>query len=261
MNDQNPAMHRMDGGIVSLQISTDDNPYMDGSFVARLASVVEELKGDQSVRAVVIEGGTRYFSAGASREALVAADPQVATIPWIAEIPRLVLSLPMPTVAAMSGHAIGGGFLIGLWCDIAVLAEESLYGINAAALGITPVMGSTMILEQALGAALARELLYTGRIVKGLEIKQWYTPLSHAVVPRANVRERALAIAQEIADVPREPVALFKQALSRKRRAALEQALEIENGMYQDLLCETGALPLIAERYPVSYSQSGPSET
>ncbi len=233
---------------------------MDGHLADRLASAGEELKADKNVRAVVIEGGSRYFSAGASRDALVGGDPQLAIFPRIAELPRLVLSMPVPTIAAMSGHAIGGGFLIGLWCDIAVLAEESLYGINAAALGITPVMGSTTILEQALGAPLARELLFTGRIVKGMEIKQWQTPLSYAVVPRSDVHERAFAVAQEIADVPGEPIALFKRALSNKRRAALEQALEMEDSMYQDLLYHSSAFPLIAERYPVSYSQPSSSE-
>jgi len=246
----------MDDGIVSLTMFTDENPYIDVSFIPILAKRVEELKDDKSVRAIVVEGGNRYFCAGASREALLATDPEDALLPKIAEIPRLLLSLPVPTIAAMAGHAIGGGFLIGLWCDIAVLADESLYGINAMALGITPVMGSSVILEEVLGAPLSRELLFTGRMVKGLEIKEWNVPLTHTIVPYAGVRDFAFSIAQDIADKPRKPMALYKQALSSKRRKVLELALAAEESMYEQLQSDVDINALIAERYPVAYSQS-----
>jgi polyketide biosynthesis enoyl-CoA hydratase PksI len=255
VNGQTLEIERVDDGIVSLRVSTDENPYMDASFISTLAKRVENLKADESIRAIVLEGGNRYFSAGASREALLATDPEAALLPKIAEIPRLVLSLPVPTIAAMAGHAIGGGFLIGLWCDIVVLADESLYGINAMALGITPVMGSSVILEEALGAPLARELLFAGRIVKGHEIKEWGGPLAHTIVPRAAVRDQAYSIAREIADKPQKPVSLFKRALSAKRREILEQALELEQDMYERLLDDDQTFSLIAERYPVAYSR------
>ena len=255
MKGQALEIEHVDDGIVSLRMFTDENPYIDASFIAMLAKRVEDLKADESVRAIVVEGGTRYFSAGASREALLATDPGVVLLPKIAEIPRLVLSLPVPTIAAMAGHAIGGGFLTGLWCDIAVLADESLYGINAMALGITPVMGSSVVLEEALGAPLARELLLAGRIVKGKEIREWGGPLAHTIVPRVAVREQAYSIARAIADKPQKPVSLFKGALSAKRRAILEQALEVEEEMYEHLVDDEEMFGLIAEHYPVAYAQ------
>jgi 4-carboxy-3-alkylbut-2-enoyl-[acp] decarboxylase len=249
-------IEHVDDGVVSLRMFTDENPYVDASFVLMLAKCVEDLKADASIRAIVLEGGDRYFSAGASREALLATDPEMALLPKIAEIPRLVLSLPVPTIAAMVGHAIGAGFLMGLWCDITVLADESLYGINATALGLTPVMGSSVVLERALGAPLARELLFAGRMVTGREIKEGGGPFAHTVVPRAAVREHAYSIAREIADKPHKPVLIFKRALSAKRRELLEQALQVEQDMYRHLLDDEGIVDLIAEHYPVAYFQS-----
>jgi polyketide biosynthesis enoyl-CoA hydratase PksI len=244
-------------GVVSLRIATNENPYIEASFISALAKRVQELGADAGVRAIVVEGDSQYFSAGASREALLANDPEAALLPKIAQIPRLVLSLPVPTIAAMAGHAIGGGFLTGLWCDIVVLAEESLYGMNAIELGLTPVMGSSVILEEVLGALLARELLFAGRMVTGHEIKEWGGPLAHNVVPRAQVRERAYSIARDIADKPQKAVSLYKRALSAKRQAVLEQAIVVEKELYGRLANGDEMLALIAEHYPVAYAQSG----
>jgi 4-carboxy-3-alkylbut-2-enoyl-[acp] decarboxylase len=256
VKEQAIEIEHADDGVVSLRMFTDENPYIEASFISTLTKRVEDLKADASVRVIVVEGGDRYFSAGASREALLAVDPELALLPKIAQIPQLILSLPVPTIAAMAGHAIGGGFLTGLWCDIVVLAEESLYGINAIALGISPVMGSSVILEEVLGAPLAREFLFAGRMVTGREIKEWGGPLAHTIVPRAAVREQAYSIARDIADKPQKPVSLFKRALSAKRRTILEQALAVEDKMYAQLVDEEEMLGLIAEHYPVAYAQS-----
>ena len=255
MKEQTIEIEHMDDGVVSLRMFTDENPYIEASFISTLAKRVEDLKAESGVRAIVVEGGNRYFSAGASREALLATDPKLALLPKVAQIPQLLLSLPVPTIAAMTGHAIGGGFLTGLWCDIVVLAEESLYGINAIALGISPLMGSSVILEEVLGVPLARELLFAGRMVTGREIKECGGSLAHTVVPRATVREQAYSIAWDIADKPQKPVSLFKRALSAKRRAILEQALVVEDEMNAELAEEEDMLALIAEHYPVAYTQ------
>lgn len=256
MDRQTLAIEPIGGGVVSLRMFVGDEPHIDAAFVVRLARTVAHLGEDATVRVIVIEGGEQYFSAGASREALIAKDPQRALLPKLAEIPRLILSLRVPTIAAMTGHAIGSGLLVGLWCDIAILAEESLYGVNAAALGLPPVMGSSAVLEEALGAPLARELLLTGHLLTGREIKQSCALLAHGIVPRASVRERALALAREIADLPPEPMATYKEALSVKRRAKFEQAIRAEEAIGAKLFSKTGILDQVGERYPVAYAQS-----
>jgi len=243
------ALDRIKDSIASLRISTDENPYIETWFVLSLADAVERLKADETVRAVIVEGGTRYFSAGASRDALLSAGPQTTIPNYAAKVPKILLSLPVPAIAAMAGHAIGGGLALGLWCDIAVLAEESLYGANFMALGFTPGMGSIGVLEEAVGAPLAHELLFTGRLIKGRELKASGGPLAHAVVPRAEVRSRAISIASEMAEVPREALVLLKQTLSAKRRVNLEQAVEAEQAMHKDIFAHKETRMRIDERY------------
>jgi 4-carboxy-3-alkylbut-2-enoyl-[acp] decarboxylase len=234
-------------GIVSLHVSTDDAPYIEADFADRLAAAVASVKDDPSVRVVLLEGGSRYFCAGASRESLLRPDADRAVPQYAAELPRLLLDIPVPTVAAMSGHAIGGGFALGLLCDMPLLAEESLYGMNFMALGFSPGMGSTVLLEDALGPRLARELLFTGRLVKGRALAAAGFP---AVAPRADVRDRALGLAREVAAAPRPALVALKSMLGGRRRERLERALEEERRSHEALFALGDTARLIAERYP-----------
>jgi polyketide biosynthesis enoyl-CoA hydratase PksI len=242
----------IDDYVASLRISTDDQPYIEEGFAPALADAVAELKRDEQWRAVIVEGGPRYFSAGASIDSLTRSDGKSGVPTYAAELPRLMLSIPVPTIAAMAGHAIGGGWVLGLWCDVAFLAEESMYGANFMALGFTPGMGATMIVEEWVGAPLARELLFTGRLVKGRELKYAGSPLAHAILPRAEVRERALAVAAEIAQVPRESLRLLKSALTEQRRERLERVLRAEQAMHQTVFSQPTTAQQIAERYAAS---------
>ena len=236
-------------GIASLRISTDESPYLDGSTVARLALAVDKLARDDSLHAGLVEGGSQYFSAGADREALLMSDGRTEVAHFCAEVPALLLKIPVPTVAAMVGHGIGGGLVLGLWCDVAVLAMESLYGVNFMELGFTPGMGSTGLLPEAMGAPLARELMYSGRLLKGRELKACGGPLAHAIVPRAEVRARALATARDMVGVSRQALVLLKSALSKRRHDLLQDALRVEQPMRANLFDDESVKMRIAERY------------
>jgi enoyl-CoA hydratase/carnithine racemase len=243
---------RSGNGVVALCVATDEQPYFADDFVAQLQEAIAIINEDRTVRVVVVEGGNRYFCAGGSRDRLLADDPDAAVIRYVSAIPRLILSIAVPTIALMAGHAIGGGLALGLWCDIAVLAEESLYGANFMALGITPGMGSTSVIEEAVGASLAREMLFTGRLFKGRELRYAGAPLAHAIVPKEEIRDRAFAIAEEIADVPRQSLLLLKATLATRRRARLESVLPQENAMHSVVFTSNEIRKEICERYVVS---------
>src|SRR5207244_2774058 len=154
----------------------------------RFRDVVARIAENDEVRAVVVEGGARQFCAGANRDLLLRPDADAAINSLVGEAARLVLDIPVPTVAAMVGHAVGGGLMLGLGCDVAVFAEEALYTANFISLGFTPGMGSTTLLPELFGPPLARELLLTGRTMTGAELKTLAPSLAHAVVPRSGVR-------------------------------------------------------------------------
>ena len=250
MVNQSFELNAISAGIASFKVATDQNPYLEPALMPALLDIVQALKTDETIRVVVVEGDSQYFSAGANRETLLGAGAQLNNLSYAAEIPRALLSLPVPSVAAMAGHAIGGGLILGLWCDLAILAEESLYGANFMALGFTPGMGATVVLEEAVGAPLARELLFSGRLLKGREIKALGGALAHTIVPKAEVRNRAIAIAEEMAKVPREALVLLKQTLAGRRRATFEQAINEEQAMHAAIFGHKDTRLQIAESYP-----------
>jgi polyketide biosynthesis enoyl-CoA hydratase PksI len=235
-------------GVASLRIATRNEPYLGADWVDGFCRALAGVGADPDVRALILEGDGTYFSAGASREALLSGAADTAS--YAARAPLALLDLEVPAVAAVAGHAVGGGLLLALWCDAAVLAEESLYGANFMALGFTPGMGATYAVPEAFGEPLGRELLLTGRLVTGREIRQGCCPLSHAVRPRADVLPRAAALAGEIADAPREAVVALKRNLAGRRRTSLERAAATEKADISRSLADSGTRYEIARRYP-----------
>jgi polyketide biosynthesis enoyl-CoA hydratase PksI len=206
----------------------------------------DELSRDGKVKAVVLRGNERSFNAGASREALL--DNKREIQHYVASIPRAVLDLPVPTIAAMAGHAVGGGLVLGLWCDHVFMAEESLYGANFMALGFTPGMGSTVVVEQAFGPYLGRELLYTGRMMTGAELRARGANRV-SIMPRAGVEGAAIALAEEISENPARSLRLLSRTLRESRRAELERAIVQEFAMHQAVFADPGTRARIARQY------------
>jgi polyketide biosynthesis enoyl-CoA hydratase PksI len=198
-------------------------------MVNAIADALGAAGREPDTRAIVLAGDGRVFSAGAPKALLLQlarGEQQPADI----LLSRALLASPVPIIAAMAGHAIGGGFALGLAADVIVLAAESRYGFTFMNLGFTPGMGTTAICEHALSPAIAHELLFTGELRRGRDFAR--TGVNH-VVPRAGVLPLALDIAARIADKPRLAVEALKRTLSLPRRRACEAALTFEPLMHQ----------------------------
>jgi len=181
------------------------------------------------VRVVVLSGEGETFSCGAPRELLLRLAAGELS-PTDILLPRLLLDCAVPVVAAMAGHATGGGFALGLAADIVVIGEESRYGFTFMNLGFTPGMGATKLCEHVLSPAVAHELLYTGELRLGRRLAGSGV---NYVVPREQVEAVALDVAARIAEKPRQSIAALKRTLSLPRRQAFEQSLTSESFMHQ----------------------------
>ncbi len=239
----------VDTGVATLRIASDEAPHVDEADLARLEDEASALAADPAVRVVVLVGGERTFCMGAAQQTLTAEDAPARIARLMRGFPKLVLDLPVPVIAAMSGHAVGGGFAVGLWCDVAFLAEESLYGANFVALGMTPGMGTTALMAEAFGAPLARELLFSGRLVKGRDLLEERVPLSRYVAPRAQVLSRAQALAREIAVSPRSVLSALKRMLARRRTERNAPILDEEQAAHAALFADPETRRRIAENY------------
>ena len=198
-------------------------------MVGALRDAFEAIAGSNEVRAVVLTGEGETFSSGAPRELLLRLAAGELK-PTDIVLPKLLLDCEVPVIAAMAGHATGGGFALGLAADIILIGEESRYGFTFMNLGFTPGMGTTRLCEHALSAAVTHELLYTGELRRGDRFAG--SGINH-IVPAAQVEKLAFDLAARIAEKPRLALTALKRTLSLPRRQAFEQSITAESLMHQ----------------------------
>jgi enoyl-CoA hydratase len=182
------------------------------------------------VRAVVVSGrGERAFSAGSDvgefedqrgpngreRHALESG------------VARQLAELPMPTIAAIEGNALGGGLELALSCDLRIASERASLGLPEVRLAVTPGAGGTQRLPRVVGAARARELILTGKVLTAAEAER--IGLVNEVVPAGEAFTRAMAIGEEIA--ARGPIAVREA----KRLIDLTTETDIATGLAAEL--------------------------
>jgi polyketide biosynthesis enoyl-CoA hydratase PksI len=204
------------------------------AFSLRLAKELIEafaaVDADETVRAVVLTGYDCYFASGGTKDGLLAIASGAAKCTDL-NIHALPLECRVPVIAAIQGHAVGGGLVFGLLADVVILSRESLYAANFMNFGFTPGVGSTCVMPQKLGVALSQEMLLSGRGYRGSELATRGVPF--AVLPREQVLQRAQEMARELADKPRTSLVLLKEHLVREMRAGFYAIVERETSMHE----------------------------
>jgi enoyl-CoA hydratase/carnithine racemase len=195
-----------------------------------LAEAVEPLTTDPGVRAVVLTGaGDRAFCVGADLKQRAGFDDHG----WFVQREAFrrgfaaVRRCPLPTVAAVSGFALGGGTELALACDLIVAATDATFGLPEVRLGLVPAGGGTQLLARRVGRSAARDLVLTGRRVDAEEARR--LGLADRVVPRGEVLAAATALAAEIAGNAPTAVRMAKWALEVGGDLPLEAAMEVED--------------------------------
>jgi len=230
---------RRDGDVVVLTFDRPDQlNAMTQAMGEAFADCVAELSRDESIRAVVLTGAGRAFSAGGDMDMINDRALEGRAAPGLARRPirdtmrafyKLFLSvrdLPMPTIAAINGHAIGAGFCVALACDLRIVAERAKVGLNFTKLGLHPGMAATWTLPRLVGPALAAELLYSSRLLGGEEAAR--IGLANRCLPTDEVVPAAVELAQEIAGCAPLAVRALKRGLQRTEDATLEDQLSFE---------------------------------
>lgn len=191
-------------GVAEITLNRPDNRNaMTPDVLAGLADGVARARADAEVRCVIVTGRGTSFCAGADFRARAEPDSHAAYVAphersYATYAPFLsLLDLEVPTIAAMNGHAIGGGLGLAIVCDLRVAAEGAKYGANFVRLGLHPGMASTYVLPRLLGVPNAVELLLTGRLVDGAEAAR--RGLAHYAVAPEQVLAKARELAREIA--------------------------------------------------------------
>jgi enoyl-CoA hydratase/carnithine racemase len=169
---------------------------MLGALTARLTQANQ----DREVRCVILTGNGRAFCAGLdlSRPGAGGIGAGEPTLDLRNTPPTVLHAMDKPTICAVNGGAAGYGMDTALGCDMRVMAESAKLAAAFVKRGVVPESGGTWFLPRLLGWAKAAELIFTGRTLSARECLDW--GLANAVVPDAELMERARALAREIAD-------------------------------------------------------------
>ncbi|MEV4265667.1 enoyl-CoA hydratase-related protein [Kribbella sp. NPDC049584] len=190
---------------------------------------------DDVVRAVVIYGGERVFAAGADIKEMADmsyADMAKRSGPLQSSL-SAVAAIPKPTVAAITGYALGGGCELALCADYRIAADDAKLGQPEILLGIIPGAGGTQRLSRLVGPSKAKDLIYTGRFVDAAE--SLAIGLVDKVVPAASVYEEAVAWASQFSRGAAMALRAAKESIDSGLGVDLTTGLEIERQQFAAL--------------------------
>ena len=233
-------VERQTGGIAVLTFNDPDRlNAMTEEMGRAIAAATGELAQDPDLRALVLTGEGRAFSAGGDLDMIsrmneagradIGGPTRATNRDFMGRFYRLYLSVrdvPVPTIAAMNGAAVGAGCCVALGCDIRIAAREARIGLNFNRLGIHPGMAATWTLPRLVGPAHAAELLYTGKLIDGEEAAR--IGLVNRALPGDEVLADALATAAAIAECAPGAVRGSKRSLAQTATNDIDAQLDIE---------------------------------
>jgi enoyl-CoA hydratase/carnithine racemase len=213
------------------------NP-MSGALLGELAQVATSLAADPELHAVVVTGSEKAFAAGADIEELGTVDPPVISARFRAAFDA-VAAIPRPVIAAIRGVALGGGLELALACDLRVAATTARLGQPEILLGIIPGAGGTQRLPRLVGPARAKELIWSGRHVRGEEALAM--GLVDRVADPEAVEDHALEWAGSFATGAVVAMGLAKRALDAGIDRPLSDGLDLETEAFLDVFATEDA--------------------
>src|SRR6185295_14769029 len=224
---------------------------LEGAF----AQLAADVKRGSDVRAVVVTGAGKAFSAGADlKERRTMSLEQ--TWGFLDELNRLmnaVAAFPRPVIAAINGAAFGGGLELALACDVRIAADTAEMGLTEVRLGVIPGAGGTQRLARIASVAAAKELILTGHRVRAQ--RAYALGIVADVVPAENLADAAAKLADEIAAAGPLAVAAAKRAIDEGATLPLADALAVEAACYEEVLASDdrneGLAAFAEKRLPV----------
>lgn len=209
---------------------------LSSELVRSLQRAVEEAERRKDVRAIVITGaGDRAFSAGTDLKERRTLTPEEKSAQS-----RLLLTLseaiwrsPKPVVAAIGGWCLGGGSELALACDVRIAADDVKFGFPEMTLGAYPGSGGPVTLARLVGAARAKDLLFTARRFDANEAEQM--GIVQRVVTRERLLEEALLWVDELSSTSPLAIAALKRSINEAVSLPLPVAVEFDQALRRPL--------------------------
>lgn len=225
----------VEAGIATIRLQRPPMNALNVEIQEALRAASEEVTERRDVGAVVLYGGEKVFAAGADIKEM----EQMSYADMVFHSRRLqsaftaVARIPKPTVAAITGYALGGGCELAMTCDFRVAAKNAKLGQPEILLGLIPGAGGTQRLSRLVGPAKAKDLVYSGRFVSADEALA--IGLVDQVVEAEDVYAAARARVQQYVGGPALALRAAKEAIDRGLEVELDTGLEIESMQFASL--------------------------
>ena len=225
----------VDGGIGTIRLDRPPMNPISLQVQAEIKQAALEASERSDIAAVIIYGGEKVFAAGADVKEMqtMSYTDMAEAVGGLHDYVRVVSQIPKPTVAAITGFALGGGCELALSCDFRLVGESAKLGLPEILLGIIPGMGATQRLPRLVGSAKAKELIFSGRFVGAQEALA--IGLADRVVPDAEVYSAARDWMGRFVGGPAHALRAAKEAVDRGIETDLETGLALERGLFAAL--------------------------
>lgn len=226
---------RTEGRVAVVTLNRPDQMNaISGALADQLTAKLRAVARDSNTWAVVLTAaGERAFCAGADlkeRRAFSLEDFHLNRISMRSMFAAL-RELPQPSIASIFGFTLGGGFELALSCDLTLAADDTVFGLPEARVGLVPAGGATQLLTRAAGPRIAKEMIFTGRRFDAQRAKE--IGLVVEVVGRADLPSAAIALANEVCGSSPVAVREAKSAIDAAMGAPLGDGLELENDAWR----------------------------
>ncbi|MBM2615713.1 enoyl-CoA hydratase/isomerase family protein [Actinoplanes sp. LDG1-06] len=227
-------------GVATVVIDRPPANAVNPELIEEFLEVVPKLSEDPAVRCIVLTGVGRFFIAGADIAVMrdLSLDNHVKMRRWI-EVQRLLELAPKPVVAALNGHALGGGAELSLACDLRIAAASASFGFPEMQLGLFPGAGGSQRLPRLLGLHRAKLLMIEGRRLTAAEA--FNLGLVDEVVPDDEFAEVVAVRAGELAAKPTATIGLLKTSMLEGAPLDMDGAMAVEWAAVQRVIASEDA--------------------
>ncbi len=204
---------------------------LNHDMMAELADAIDGFEADDAIGVVVLTGNEKAFAAGADIAEMVektAVDMYMSD--HLGRNWERVSKCRMPVIAAVAGHALGGGCELAMMCDLIVCADNARFGQPEVKLGVLPGIGGTQRLIRAVGKAKAMDMCLSGRTMDAEEAER--AGLVSRVYPADVLMVEAMKLAAEIAGMSRPALYMIKEAVNRAYETTLTEGLRFERRLF-----------------------------
>ena len=228
---------------------------LNSQVMIEVTSAATELDDDSGIGAIIITGSAKAFAAGADikeMSALTFADAYGSD--FFATWGKLA-AVRTPTIAAVAGHALGGGCELAMMCDLLIAADTAKFGQPEIKLGVLPGMGGSQRLTRAIGKAKAMDLILTGRTIGAEEAER--SGLVSRVVPADDLLTEAKAVATTISQMSRSASRMAKEAVNRAFESTLTEGLLYERRLFHSAFAtddQSEGMAAFVEKRPPNFT-------